>query len=278
MDEKSTKRILIIEDNDVLGDIMLRKLESEGYTALLVKDGKEGLAQVETFSPDLILLDILLPSLNGYEILEALNKQYGAEMFPPVIVISNSGQPIEISKILSLGAKDYLVKVDFAPDEVLRKVEEQLNITGDGGNNEVLRDEKFKILMVEDDGFLRDLLSRKLTHEQFNLLIAADGEEGLELAINEQPSIILLDLILPGINGFEVLEKIRENPTTKDIPVIVLSNLGQESDVNRAKRIGADEFLIKSNFNIDEVIMKMKELVAKRAKAKDTPADETSTA
>lgn len=257
---------------------MLKKLQSKGYTTLWTRDGKEGFGQIESFTPDLILLDLLLPSMNGYEILEALNKKYGAEMFPPVIIISNSGEPVEISKVLTLGAKDYLIKVDFNPDEVLQKVEAQLNITGDSGGNEVLRNEAFKILIVEDDGFLRDLLARKLTHEQFNLLIAADGEEGLELATNEHPSIILLDLILPGINGFEVLEQIRANPEMKDIPVIVLSNLGQEGDVDRAKRIGADEFLIKSNFNIDEVVVKMKELIAKKARESDAAAKTENTA
>lgn len=281
MIDKSSKRILVIEDNDMLGDIIMKKLQAEGYTAHIEKDGKAGLEQFDIFAPDLILLDIMLPTMNGYEILEALNKKLGPGMLPPIIVISNSGQPVEIGKVLELGAKDYLVKVDFSPDEVIAKVDAQLKI-GTSEGDEIFRDSKFKILVVEDDGFLRDLLSRKLTHEQHNLLIAADGEEGLELATSEHPSIILLDLLLPGMNGFEVLEKIRANEGTKDIPVIVLSNLGQESDIKRAREIGADEFLIKSNFSIDEVITKMKKLIQEKQSSEETavdsvPTDDTAT-
>ena len=122
----------------------------------------------------------------------------------------------------------------------------------------------FRILVVEDDNFLRDLLARKLTHEKYDLLIAANGEEGLELARNEHPSIILLDLILPGMDGFEVLTAIKADPNTANIPVIILSNLGQESDIDKAKKIGADEFLIKSNFSIDEVVAKMRKLMQEK--------------
>lgn len=264
MESNKNKRILILEDNDVLGNVMVDKLKSEGYITHLSKDGKEGLQQIDLFAPDLILLDMMLPSLNGLEILEALNKKGGPGSFPPVIVLSNSGQHVEISKILALGAKDYLIKSDFSPDQVLHKVENQLHTAGSGGEGGVLHGENFRILIVEDDNFLRDLLARKLTHEKFNLLVAANGEEAVELVKSEHPSIILLDLILPGMNGFEVLTEIRANPDTANIPVIVLSNLGQESDIDKAKKIGADEFLIKSNFSIDEVVAKMRKLIQEK--------------
>jgi len=260
-----TKRILILEDNDALGNVMVDKLKSEGYVTHLSKDGKEGLEKIDTFAPDLILLDMMLPSLNGFEVLEALNKKGGLGSFPPVIALLNSGQHVEISKILALGVKDYLIKSDFSPDEVLHKVENQLHSAGSVGKEDKLHEEGFRILVVEDDNFLRDLLARKLTHEKYDLLIAANGEEGLELVKNEHPSIILLDLILPGMDGFELLAEIKSNPDTANIPVIILSNLGQESDIDKAKKIGADEFLIKSNFSIDEVVAKMRKLMQEKS-------------
>lgn len=264
MDSNNTKRILILEDNDALGSVMVDKLKSEGYVTHLAKDGKEGLEQVDLFAPDLILLDMVLPSLNGFEVLEALIKKGGVGSFPPVVALLNSGQNVEISKILALGVKDYLIKSDFSPEEVLHKVENQLNTSGDSGTEDKLHGEGFKILIVEDDNFLRDLLARKLTHEKYNLLVAANGEEALELVKNEHPSIILLDLILPGMDGFEVLAEIKAAPDTANIPVIILSNLGQESDITKAKKLGADEFLIKSNFSIDEVIAKMRKLIQEK--------------
>jgi len=92
-----------------------------------------------------------------------------------------------------------------------------------------------KILVIEDDKFLRELLERKLQEEGFTVSSANNGEEGLEKIKEEKPELVLLDLILPGIDGFEILKKIRENPELSHIPIIVLSNLGQQEDIKRAR-------------------------------------------
>jgi DNA-binding response OmpR family regulator len=115
-----------------------------------------------------------------------------------------------------------------------------------------------KILIIEDDKFLRDLLSRKLQDENFNVIAAVDGEEGVKKVEGERPELVLLDLILPGINGFDVLKNIKENPKTSEIPVIILSNLGQKEDVERALTLGAKDYLIKANFTLNEIFDKIK--------------------
>ena len=115
-----------------------------------------------------------------------------------------------------------------------------------------------KILVIEDDKFLRDLLYKKLAEENFSVATALDGEEGLKKIQEENPNLVLLDLILPGINGFEVLKKAKENPATKDIPVIVLSNLGQKEDVERAMKLGAQDYLIKAHFTLEEILEKIR--------------------
>jgi len=96
-----------------------------------------------------------------------------------------------------------------------------------------------KILIVEDDRFLRELIARKLKNEGYEVLEAVDGEEGLKRIKEEKPDLILLDLILPGIDGFEVLAKTKENTETAQIPVIILSNLGQREEVERGLKLGA---------------------------------------
>ena len=263
MSYSKNKKILIIEDNDVLGDILVKKLQTAGYQTELVIDGKEGLKRIKEFKPDLLLLDIILPTMNGYEILEELNKDTANPM-PPVIIISNSGQPVEISRVLELGVKDYLVKADFTPEEVIKKVEEQLNKVDNkaGGASH----KNVSVLSVEDDNFLRDLLARKLAHEQYKIKTAPDGETGLEMAREEKFSIILLDLILPGMSGFDVLEHIRKDSMNKETPIIVLSNLGQDTDIEKAKKLGATDFLIKAHFGISEIIEKMNSLLEAQKK------------
>lgn len=115
-----------------------------------------------------------------------------------------------------------------------------------------------KILLVEDDKFLRDLLTKRLSKEGFEIETAVDGEEGLKKVQETKPDLVLLDLILPGINGFDVLKKIRENPALSDVKIIVLSNLGQKEDVKRALDLGAQDYLVKAHFTLDEIIEKVK--------------------
>jgi len=114
------------------------------------------------------------------------------------------------------------------------------------------------ILIIEDDRFLRELIVRKLKGEGYQTNEAADGEEGCEKVKKSPPDLVLLDLILPGIDGFEVLSKIKEEPTLSAIPVIILSNLGQREEVEKGLKMGAVDYLIKAHFTPGEIIEKIK--------------------
>lgn len=113
-----------------------------------------------------------------------------------------------------------------------------------------------KILIVEDDRFLRELITQKLAKEGFDIIEAINGEEGIKKTKEEKPDLVLLDLILPGIDGFEVLSKIKEDVALAQIPVIVLSNLGQKEDVERGLKLGAVDYLIKAHFTPGEIVEK----------------------
>jgi DNA-binding response OmpR family regulator len=117
------------------------------------------------------------------------------------------------------------------------------------------------ILVVEDDKFLRELMTQKLVREGFKIAEAVDGEEGLKKIKEEKPGIVLLDLILPGIDGFEVLTRMKEDPEISQTPVIILSNLGQREDVERGLKLGATDYLIKAHFTPGEIIEKIKNII-----------------
>lgn len=125
-----------------------------------------------------------------------------------------------------------------------------------------------KVLIVEDDKFLRELINRKLQSEDFQTVLAIDGEIGLDLVDKERPDIVLLDLILPGMNGFEVLAKIKENEKIKEIPVIILSNLGQQDDIEKGMGLGAIDYLVKAHFTPNEIIEKINQTLEKAGKGK----------
>ena len=126
-----------------------------------------------------------------------------------------------------------------------------------------MADEQKTILVIEDDKFLRELISQKLSKEGFKLSEAMDGEEGAKKIQQEKPDLILLDLILPGMDGFEVLSQVKQDPALSEIPVIILSNLGQKEDVERGLKMGAVDYLIKAHFTPGEIIEKIKQALTK---------------
>ena len=117
-----------------------------------------------------------------------------------------------------------------------------------------------KVLVVEDDTLLKDMLGQQLTKDGWQVLHATEGAQALTLSESESPDVMLLDLLLPGMDGFEILTALKAKDTTKNIPVIVLSNLGQQEDVDKAMKLGAADFMIKANFTLDEVSAKIKAL------------------
>lgn len=118
-----------------------------------------------------------------------------------------------------------------------------------------------KILLIEDDPFLVNIYSTKLSLEGFEVLEASDAKKGLRLAEKHSPDLILLDLLLPEVNGFKFLEILKKKKKTKDIPVIVLSNLGEKEDIKRAFDLGVTDYLIKVHFLPEEVIDKIISIV-----------------
>jgi len=115
-----------------------------------------------------------------------------------------------------------------------------------------------KILLIEDDKSLLSLLTDALKQENFLVLMATDGEEGLRVALEERPDLILLDLILPRLDGLTMLKRLRDTDQGKDVPVIVLSNLSDAEEVSKAMESGAYDFLVKSDWKMEDVVEKVK--------------------
>ncbi len=120
---------------------------------------------------------------------------------------------------------------------------------------------KPRVLVVEDDSFLAGMYLTKFGLEGFNVELASDGKDGVRKSKEWKPDIILLDVVLPVMDGFSVLEAVRNDPDTKGIPVILLTNLGQKGDVERGMNLGATDYMIKAHFMPSEVIDKVKQLL-----------------
>lgn len=298
--DNSKAKVLIIEDEQVLLDVLQDKLEKEGYLVAVARDGQEGLDQARSFQPAVILLDIIMPKVDGFQFLESMQQDESIKKIP-VMIISNSGQPVEIERALKLGVKDYIIKTEFDPQEVLKKMEKILAGQGEpapGPEGEVetkpvvapavlssqpsdltespsqaptetpavtpgSKTKKASILIVEDDKFLRDLLVHKLEEAGYSIEVAIDGEEGLKKIEQMKPNLVLLDLILPGIDGFGVLEQMRKSGLLDKSPVIILSNLGQQEEVERGLGLGARDYMIKAHFTPQEVAERIKKVLGR---------------
>ncbi|MCK5332385.1 response regulator [Candidatus Parcubacteria bacterium] len=284
-----TKKIIIMEDEEILQSLLKKKLEANGYEILVANNGEEGINLIKDgFMPDLILLDIVMPIKDGFEVLHDLraNDKFSSI---PVIIISNSGEPVEIERIKKFDIVDYLIKADFDPTEVLEKVSNFFNNTQkiakrepviekndkteiEEEEEEISVDENkkggLKVILAEDDDFLRDICETKFKKEGFDVSSACDGVEALAKIKEEDPEIILLDIIMPKMDGFEVLKKIKEIPEKASIPVIMLTNLGQTSEIEKGFALGAEDYIIKAHFTVGEIIEKVREIVEKKKKKK----------
>lgn len=120
---------------------------------------------------------------------------------------------------------------------------------------------KKRILVIEDDQFYASIFQRKLMIEGYDVVLASDGEQGLKAMREQKPDLILLDMIMPVKDGFETLKELKNDDTLKNIPVIILSNLGQEEDITKTKELGASDYIVKSNMSIAEMVEKVRQIV-----------------
>jgi len=131
-----------------------------------------------------------------------------------------------------------------------------------------------KIQLVEDDFSLRDIYSARLMAEGYDVVTASDGEEALAIAVRERPDLIVLDVMMPKISGFDVLDILRQTPETKNTKVIMMTALSQDTDRQRGESLGVDKYLVKSQVTLEEVVATVKSVLD----SGDTPADPTGAA
>ena len=256
------KTIVLVEDERTISNLIELKLERSGYKVETAHDGKVGLDLILELKPDLVLLDIALPTLGGFDILNKLKEK---KLLPrlPIIIISNSGQPIEIDRAKDAGVRDYLIKVNFSPEEVLEKVrlifEEEKK-----ENKGKVSSTTDRILLIEDDALLAGSLERKFTQKGYQLFKANNAREAKKVLKENRIDLILLDIILPDIDGFQFLQKLKKDESIKDIPVIIISNLGQKEEIEKGTQAGAADYIVKSDTVPGDILKKVEILLQKK--------------
>ena len=263
--KKNQKCIALIEDEKTLANLIETGLKKEGFDVCAEKDGKKGLALILEKKPDLVLLDMMLPGLKGFDIIEKLTEK---KILPgmPVVIISNSGEPIEIERALKMGVRDYLIKVNFNPNEVIEKVKNVLKAEAERKRKKVTVIEAVKgkrVLLVEDDTILSDVLERKFLEKKYSVQKALNADAARKIVAEGEIDLILLDLVLPDEHGIDLLKEFKEDQRTKDIPVIITSNLGQQEEIDEGIKNGAVDYIVKTNTVPEEIFQKVEALLKK---------------
>jgi len=131
--------------------------------------------------------------------------------------------------------------------------------------SKAMPENKKRILLVEDDRFLSDMYSTKLAESGFEVELAVDGEEGLAKIKEKKPDLVLLDIVLPKKDGFEIMQEVRKDESLKNVLIIALTNLGQKEEVEKGMKLGANDYIIKAHFTPTEVDAKIRALFAKQS-------------
>jgi DNA-binding response OmpR family regulator len=278
----SAKKILFIEDGRTMLQALGDRVNASGYEWFITADAASIISEILRIRPDLILLDVNMRTVSALSILEVLRTNPDSALArTPVIIGSDTGDLIEIGQALKFGVVDYFVKTNIDIEQVIIKIQKHIGVSVPEPKPAAppptplptstapspvsvpnTQDALIKLLIVEDDKFLRDLAVQKLSKEAFQLSAAMDGEQGIAMAEKELPNVILLDILLPGIDGFEVLRRIRANPALAATSVAMLSNFGQREDIEKALGLGADQFFIKANYTLDEIVEEVKKIAA----------------
>ena len=248
--------ILVIEDDKGTQELLTLHLTRAGYKVLHAVNGVEGIEKAKSEKPFIILLDIMLPMKDGWEVLQELKSDGETKNIPVIInsIVNNK----ELG--FTLGAADYLVK-PLGKDALLKSIKE-INILTKRGKRPI------KILIIDDDKKSLQSLSEILDGGGFAIHGALNVKEGFDKAVEVRPDIILIDIALPAASGFDVIKKLKESPSTKETPVLVLTE-GEISKDEKLKLLSQIESIMQRElFSKDELlseIRKMELLYPKRA-------------
>ena len=270
-------KILIVEDEEFLSDMYKIKFEQAGYAAIVARDGLEGFELAKKEQPDLVLLDLILPKLDGFKVLAKLRKEPATKKIK-VFILSNLGQSDEVNKGLATGADGYFIKANLTPSQLLEKVNVIFNNQGEAGkdkNHKIIHDENFehqavekksaKILLIEDEEAIINMYKLRFQKGGFEIEVARNGAWGLKIARQKKFDVILLDMIMPAMNGYEAIKILKADDSTKDVPIIILSNSAQDGDIKEAKKLGAAACLLKSMITPAKLVQEVEKLLSKQA-------------
>lgn len=245
------KKILVIDDEQDVTKLLSLHLSKKGYNVICANGGREGLEKARAHRPDLITLDVMMPDINGVAVLEEIKSDPVLKKIP-VIMLSAHFSYSSLPE-LKHNIENFIEKpIDF--EKLSRTIEKALP----GGKKE-----NPTALIIDDEKAMAAVTGSYLKKCGIKFITAYSGKEGVDKAFEMHPDLIVLDLVMPGMNGFEVLEELKKNPETASIPTIILTSSISDRYRDRSYRLGAAAYLDKS-FPEEKLIKEIEKHIEER--------------
>ena len=229
---------MVVDDAEDVRLALRQLLEGEGHRVIEATDGDQVLPAVLTHWPDLILLDLNMPKVTGFEALEQLRRHPAGTDFP-VIVVTAAGSPRDAQRARELGAREYISK-PWAEGEIEIRVKWTLE-----SSQKPKRNPPERIFVVDDEEHVRLALMTTLQDAGYDAAPISGGSEVVEAVIKMRPDLILMDLLMPDLDGIEVIRRLRNIPTAMKLPIIVVTAAPSPEAIQEARSLGVTSFVVK---------------------------------
>lgn len=277
-------RILSIDDSPTVLKLIEMICHHAGYEVHLARNGREGLERAIEVHPDVILVDFIMPEMNGLQVCKALQENPATRDIP-IILVSSKGEAVGDKFVEVLGVKHYCTK-PFQADDLLAKLAEVLgedDVAPHGAKSAAAakgsapskpataaREGAATVLSIDDSPTILRLVEMILSHAGYAVHTSADGAAGVAMAKELHPDIILVDFIMPGMNGFQVCKALREDPETAAIPIVLVSSKGEAIGEQFVDTLKIEHYLTKP-FRPEELVEEVKRFLKKGGGAESEP-------
>jgi signal transduction histidine kinase/CheY-like chemotaxis protein len=243
-----TDRVLVVEDDANAYELIASALQSAGFLSIRARHGDEALRLARETNPIAVTLDLVLPGLDGWEILKRLKNDELTQHLPVVIISMVDNRDLG----MALGADDYFIK----PVDRPRLLERLRAITSADGNG------RPRLLIIDDDATVHALLEEDLSSLGYAIVNAYSGDEGLRAAVDAVPDVIILDLMMPNMSGFEVADALKDDPRTAGIPILVLTSKELSTDDRALLHTKVSSFVQKGKSAREQLVREIRRVTA----------------
>ncbi len=246
----SEKIILYVDDSKVMHHHIERILKNNGFGIISAYNGQEALEIYQVYLPDMVITDVEMPVMDGFTLCRTI-KEKNEGRFIPVIILSSRDKPVDVDIGFNYGADAYLTK-PVVPDKLVEKLQEYFAFLD--------RQQRSKVLLVDDNKISLEIISHALRKNNINVISVMDGREAYEVARREYPEFLISEVDIPGMSGFELIERIRENPDLKEISIIMMSKSDKKSDIKRRQVLGVNRYFSKP-IDTEQMVIAIEQLL-----------------